>query len=177
MRLVYTAKILSALSIKVTLQSSIPLCSGRWFKGLKKVFLINFLGFTRLRYFKKCTLIVMKSIAKISYITSYVLFITRATVKFINSNICASIYNSFTNILLIPISAFKLKCIVNILTNLATFTIKSGNFGFFGVSVSNFCIYQIILMGTSFTPTNHGRLLPKNSFVLLVRCKKYLCFI
>ena len=52
-----------------------------------KVYLINIWEFNRLRYFTKCILIVIKSIAKISYITSYVLFSTGATVKFMNSKI------------------------------------------------------------------------------------------
>ena len=112
---------------------------------LMKVFLINFWWFTRLRYFMECTLIVIKSIAKISYIAFYVLFRTRATVKFINSKICVAIYNSFTNIILIPINVFKLQCLFNILTNLPTFSITLGTFRFFSVSVSNFCPYQIIL--------------------------------
>ena len=110
-----------------------------------KVFLINIWGFTRLRYFMECTLIVIKSIAKISYIAFYVFFRIRATVKFINSKICVTIYNSFANIILIPINVFKLQCLFNILTNLPTFSITSGNFRFFSVSVSNFCPYQIIL--------------------------------
>ena len=110
-----------------------------------KVFLINFWGFTRLRYFTKCTLIVIKSIAKISYIASYVLFKTRATVKLINSKICVAIYKFFTNIVLVLISVFKLTCLLNILTNLATSSITSGTFRFFGVFVSNFCPYPIVL--------------------------------
>ena len=128
-----------------------------------KVFLINFWGFTRLRYFTKCTLIVIKLIAKISYIDSYVLFRTRATVKRINSKICVPIYNSFTNIVLIIISVFKLLCLINILANLTTFSITSGTCRFFGVFVSNFCFYEIVLKDASFTPTNHGRLLSRNS--------------
>ena len=139
-----------------------------------KVFSINFWGFTRLRYFKKCTLIVIKLIVKTSYIDSYVLFRKRATVKFINSKICVTIYNSFTNIVLIPISVFKLTCLLNILANLATLSITSGTFRFFGVFVSNFCSYEIVLKDASFTPTNHGRLLPKNSFAFLIRRKMYL---
>ena len=142
-----------------------------------KVQLILIWGFNRLRYFSKCTLIVIKSKAKISYITSCVLFRTGATVKFINSKICVAVYNSLSNILLIPISVFKLTCLLNILTDLATFTITSSTFRFFGVVVINFCSYQIVLKGANFTPTNHGRLLPKNSFVFLIRCKKYLCLI
>ena len=109
------------------------------FKVLMKVFLTNFGGFTQLRYFTKCILIVIKSIAKNSYIASYVLFRTRATGKFINSKFCVAIHNSFANIVLIPISVFKLTCILKILTSLATFTDTSGTFRFSGVSVSNFC--------------------------------------
>ena len=114
------------------------------------MFLINFWGFTRLRYFTKCTL---KSIAKISHIASYILLRTRAKVKFINSKIYVVIYNFITNIVLTAISVFKLTCLLNILTKLATFTVTSGNFGFAGVSVSNFGLYQIILKGASYTPT------------------------
>ena len=55
-----------------------------------KGYLINIWGFNWLRYFMKCTLIVIKSIEKISYIISYVLFSTGATVKFINSKICVA---------------------------------------------------------------------------------------
>ena len=106
-----------------------------------KVFLTNFSGFTRLRCFTKCTLAVIKSIAKSSYIASYVLFRTRGTGKFINNKICVAIHNSFTNIVLIPISVFKLTCLLKILTNLATLTVTSGTFRFSGVSVSNFCPY------------------------------------
>ena len=100
--LVYTAKtcrllnsfLLSILSAKVSLQSSTPLCL-KQFKGLIKVFLINFWEFTRFRYFTKFTLTVIKLIAKISYIASYVLFRIRATIKFLNSIICIAIYNPF----------------------------------------------------------------------------------
>ena len=67
----------------------------------------------------KCTLIVIKSRAKISYIASYVLFTTRATVNFMNSKICVAIYNSFTNIVLIPTRVLKLLCLLNIATTLA----------------------------------------------------------
>ena len=35
----------------------------------------------------------------------------------------------------------------------------------------------LTLTGATFTPANHGNLLPKNSFVLLVQRKKYLCLI
>ena len=65
----------------------------RLFKVLMNVYLINIWGFNRLRYFTKCILVVIKSLTKISYITSYVLFRTRATMKFINSKICVAIYN------------------------------------------------------------------------------------
>ena len=82
-------------------------------KMLMKVYLVNIWGFNRLRYFSKCTLIVIKSIAKISYITSYVLLRTGATVKFINSKICVAIYNSLSNIVLIPISFFNSTCPFN----------------------------------------------------------------
>ena len=111
-----------------------------------KVFLTNFSGFTRLRCFTKCTLAVIKSIAKSSYIASYVLFRTRGTGKFINNKICVAIHNSFTNIVLIPISVFKLTCLFKILTNLATLTVTSGTFRFSGVSVSNFCPYFFALV-------------------------------
>ena len=119
-----------------------------------KVFLINFCGFTQLRYFTKCTLIVIKTIAKISYIASYILFRTWATVKFINSKFSIAIYNPFTNILLIPISVFKPTCLLNILTNLATFIIASSTFRFFGIYVINFSSYQTVLKGASSMPTN-----------------------
>ena len=115
-----------------------------------KVFLINFWGFALLRYFMKCTLTVIKTIAKISYIASY-MFRTRATVKFMNSKINFAIYNPFTNIVLIPISVFKLACLFIILTNLGTFTITSSTFRFFGVYVINFCSYQIVLKGARCT--------------------------
>ena len=88
----------------------------RQFKVLMKVFLINFRGFIRLRYFPKCTLIVIQSIAKISYISSYVLLRTTATMNFENRKIGVAIYNSFTNIVLNPTSFFKLTCFLNILT-------------------------------------------------------------
>ena len=81
-----------------------------------KVQFINIWGFTRLRYFSKCINIVIKSIAKISYITSYALFRTGATVKLINSKICVVIYNSLSNILIIPISVFRLPCLLYIYT-------------------------------------------------------------
>ena len=139
--------------------------------------MINIWGFNRLRYFSKCTLIVIKSIAKISYITFYVLFRTRTSVKFIKSKTCAVIYNSLSNILRIPISVFKLTCLLNILTKLATFTIRFNTFRFFGVFIIGFWSKQIILKGASFTPTNHGRLLAKNSFVFLIWRKKYLYLI
>ena len=142
-----------------------------------KVFLINFCGFTRLRYFTKCTLIVIKTIAKISYIASYILFGTRATLKFINSKICIAIYNPFTNIVLIPISVFKLTCLLNILPNKATFSIISGNFRFFGVFVNNFCFYKIVLKGASFPSDNHGMLFSRNNFVFLIRRKECLSLI
>ena len=140
-----------------------------------KVLLIVFWGFTRLKYFTKWSLIVIKSIAKISYLFSYVLFRTRATVKLLYSKICVAIYNSFRNIVFIPISVFKLTCLLNILTNLVTFSITSGTFRFFGVFFGNFCSSEIALKDASVTSTNHGRLLPKNSFVFLIRRKKYLC--
>ena len=73
-------------------------------------------GITRHRYFTKCTLIVIKSIVKIIYIDSYTLFRTSAIVEFINSKMGVAICNSFMNILLIPISVFKLTCPLNILT-------------------------------------------------------------
>ena len=130
--------------------------------------MINFWGFARIRCFTKCTIIVMKSIAKTTYIATYVLFRMTALVKFINSKICVAIYNSLTNIVLIPVSVIKLTCLLNILSILA--------FRFF-VFVSYFCSYQIVLKGASFTPTNHRRLLPNNSFVFLIRRKKYLCLI
>ena len=66
-----------------------------------KVYLINIWGFNRLRYLTKCTLTSIKSIAKISSITSYVLFRTEATMKLINSKICVAIYNPLSNIVLI----------------------------------------------------------------------------
>ena len=142
-----------------------------------KKFLINFWGFTRLRYFKKCTLIVIMLIAKISFIASYVLLRIRATGKFINRKICVAIYNTSTNIVIIPISVFKLTCLLNILTNLPMFSITSDTCRFFGLSVSKFCLYRIILKGASVTSTSHERLLPKNSLVFLIRCKKYMCLI
>ena len=138
------------------------------------VFLINFWEFTGLRYFTKYTLLVIKSIAKISYIASYILFRARTTMKFINSKICVATYNSFRKIVIIPI---KLTCLLIIPRNLATFFVTSVNFRWFGVSVSNFCPYQIILKVASFPPSLHGRLLPQNSFMFLIRCKKYLCLI
>ena len=67
----------------------------RLFKVLMNVYLINIWGFNRLRYFTKCILVVIKLLTKISYITSYVLFRTRATMKFINSKICVAIYNIY----------------------------------------------------------------------------------
>ena len=136
--------------------------------------LINIWGFNRLRYFSKCTLIVIKSIAKTSYVTSYVLFTTGANVKFISSKICVAIYNSLSNIVLVSISVFKFTCLLNILTDLAAFIITSSTFRFFGVVVINFCSYQIVLKGASFTPANQGWLLPQNNFVFLIRRKKYL---
>ena len=141
------------------------------------VFLTNFWEFTGLRYFTKCTLIVIKSIAKISFIDSYLLFRARTTAKLISSKICVVIYNSFTNIVLVPISVFKLTCLLNIPRNLATFFVTSGNFRCFSVSVSNFYHYQIIFKVASFTPSNHGRLLPQIRFMFLIRCKKYLSLI
>ena len=126
-----------------------------------KVSLINIWAFNWLRYFTKCTLIAIKSLVQISYITSYVLFRARATVKFINSKVCGAIYNSLLNIVLIPISIFKLTSLLNILTNLATFTFTSNTFRFFGAFVINFCFYQIVLKGVIYTSTNHGRLHPK----------------
>ena len=77
---------------------------------------LTFWGITRHRYFTKCTLIVIKSIVKIIYIDSYILFRTSAIVEFINSKMGVAICNSFMNILLIPISVFKLTCPLNILT-------------------------------------------------------------
>ena len=81
--------------------------------------------------------------------------------KFLNSKIWVAIYNSFTNIVLISISVFKLTCLLNILKNLPKYTVISGTFRFLGVSVSSFCPYQIILKGASFTSSNHGRILPE----------------
>ena len=77
---------------------------------------LTFWGIMRHRYFTKCTLIVIKSIVKIIYIDSYILFRTSAIVEFINSKMGVAICNSFMNILLIPISVFKLTCPLNILT-------------------------------------------------------------
>ena len=143
-----------------------------------KVVLIIFSGFTRLRHFATCTLTAIKSIAKISYITSYLLFRTSATLKFINSKISVAIYNSFTHIVLIPISVFKHTCLLNILANLATFSTTSGTFRFFSVFVNSFFSYEIVLKGASFNPTNHGGLLSKNSFVFLIRniCASFKTF-
>ena len=141
------------------------------------VFLINFYGFTRLRYFTKCTLIVIKTIAKIGYIACYILFRTRAPVKFINSKIYIAMYNPFTNIVFIPISVLKLTCVLNILTNLEMFTITSSTFRFLGVYVINYISYQIIHRSASFTLNNHGRRFSRNSFEFQIRRKKHLCFI
>ena len=127
--------------------------------------------FIWLRYFTKCFLIVIKLIAKICYIAFHVLFGKRATVEFINSKICVSIYNSFTNIALTPVSVLKLTRILNILTKQPPFSITSGTFRFFGVSVSNFRSNQIVLKGASFT------ILLRSSFLFLIRRKKYLCLI
>ena len=69
------------------------------------------------------------------------MFRKTATVKFMDSKICVAIYNPFTNMVLIPMSLFKLACLLKILTNVATFTITWGTFRFSGVSVSNFCPY------------------------------------
>ena len=76
---------------------------------------LTFGGITRHRYFTKYTLIVIKSIVKIIYIDSYILFRTSGIVEFINSKMGVAICNSFMNILLIPISVFKLTCPLNIL--------------------------------------------------------------
>ena len=160
--------LLSAISSKVTLQSSIPL-SWSSFQVLIKVFLINFLWFTRLWYFTQCIIIVIKTTAKIRYIASYILFRTRATVKFMNSKICLAICDPFKNIVFIPISIFKLMCLLSILTNLGTSIITSSTFKFFGIYVTNFCSYQTVLKGASFTLTSLGRLLPKNNLVFHIR--------
>ena len=112
---------------------------------LMKVYLINIWGVDRLRYFMKYTLTFIKSIAKISYITSYVLFGTGATLKFINSKICVAIYNSLSNIVLFPISVFKLICLLNLLTNLAMCIISIlSTFRFFGVFVITFCLIIVL---------------------------------
>ena len=123
--------LLSALSIKVTLQSSIPLCPGS-LKCWWQCTWLTFGGLTDLDNLRNAH-IVIESIVKISYITSCVLFRTGAAVKFINSIICVAIYNFLLNIILIPISIFKFSCLLNVLTNLATFTITLNTFRFFGV--------------------------------------------
>ena len=130
------------------------------------MFLINFLDFSQIRYFPKRNLIVIKLIAKINYIVSYVLFRTRTTMKFVNSKICVAIYSSF-----------KLTSLLNLQTNMATLIVKFGIFAFFGVCVSNFCPYQMALKSMNFTPTNNGRLIPRNNFMLLAQRQKYLRFI
>ena len=105
---IYTAKNSRLLSsFLLRLPFSHPYHCVQVVKMLMKVYLVNIWGFNRLRYFSKCTLIVIKSITKISYITSYVFLRTGATVKFINSKICVAIYNSLSHIVLIPISFFK----------------------------------------------------------------------
>ena len=141
---------------------------------LMKVYLINIWGFNRLRYFTKCTLTAIKSTAKISSITSYVLFRTGATMKLINIKICVAIDNPLSNIVLIPINVFKLTCLLNILANLATFTITSSTFRFFGVFVINFCTYQIVLKGGSLCKPIMGRFSPKTVLCSLIGRKKYL---
>ena len=133
-----------------------------------KVLLINFWRFTRHRYFPKCTLTVIKSIAKICCTASYILFRTRATMKFVTSKICVAIYNSITNIVLTPISVFKLACLVNILTNRTMFTVTSRTFRLLGVSTSNFWPYQIFLKVWALRQSIMGGFSP-NSFMFLVR--------
>ena len=81
--------------------------------------------------------------------------------KFVTSKICVAIYNSFTNITLMTISVFKLICLLDILRNLATFTIPSGTFRFLDVFVCNFCTYQITFQGASFMQANQRRILPQ----------------
>ena len=126
--------------------------------------LINIWGFTQLIYFTKCTLTIIKSIANISCIGSYVLPRTRVKMKFIDIKISVAIYNSFMNIVYIAISVFKLTCLFNTQTNLVMFAVTWVTFRFAGVSVCNICPYQIIFKDLSFTSTNHGRLLPKKQF-------------
>ena len=79
-----------------------------------------------------------------------------------------------TNIALISISVIELACLLNMLTNLETFTFTSSAFRFVSISVTNFCPYQLIITGASLTLTNHGRFILKKCCVFLIRCKKYL---
>ena len=121
--------LLSALSIKVTLQSSIPLCSGS-LKCWWKCSWLTFGGLPELDNLRIHPYSYYKSTAIISYIASYVLFRTRATMKFLKSKICVAIN---TNIVLTPISVFKLICVINIVTNLAMFTFLSDTLRLFGI--------------------------------------------
>ena len=132
---------------------------------MKKCSWLTFGSLPDLQYFTKCTLIVTELIAKISYIAIYVLFITRAAVKYISIKTCVAIYNSFTN------SVFRLTRLFEILRNLVAFSITLASFRFIGIFVINFCSHEIILKSANFTPANHGRLLPQNSFVFLIRHK------
>lgn len=73
---------------------------------------------------------IIKSVAKVNYVDSYVLFKTRTT-KYVNSQSCVAVDNSFMmDIVLITISTFKLTWIVNILTTLTMCTITWGMFKF-----------------------------------------------
>ena len=99
-----------------------------------KVQLIHIWGFNRLRYFLKCTLLVIKSKAKISYITSCVLFRIGATVKFINSKICVAVYNSLSNIVLISIRVRTLH--QPIMGGLSPKTALCSSFGVRGICAS-----------------------------------------
>lgn len=131
--------------------------------------LINFLRFIGLIYFQKCTLIVIYS--KIYYIAFNVLFSTRPIMKCINSKICAVIYTSSQLTTHSTYQRLQIYLSPQYNEKLATCTVKSGTSRFISISVSNFCPYQIISKGGSFTPTNHGRLPePVICFSLGVRC-------
>lgn len=131
--------------------------------------LINFLRFIGLIYFQKCTLIVIYS--KICYIAFNVLFSMRPIMKCLNSKICAVIYTSSQLTTHSTYQRLQIYLSPQYNEKLATCTVKSGTSRFISISVSNFCPYQIISKGGSFTPTNHGRLPePVICFSLGVRC-------
>ena len=105
----------------------------RQLKVLLKVFLINFLAVYPPQIFTKYALTVVKSIGNINFIASQALFRT-------------TIYNSFTNIVFAAMSVFKFTYLLRILTKLGTFTVTSGTFRLFVVSLSILCPLPLSLL-------------------------------